>query len=693
MPSTEDASGARRDEPTSPTHDAPTQLPTPQPALTLGAYLRGLGRLSAREVLELVEPLSGFLEQAAAPAGSALTVDRVVLEGGLARLSTSLVPGVGAAPAEPGERVRQLGALLYEAASGKVPETPLQPLEGELACLNAPLFRCLDAEPAARFADLAEARKALRSAVESGGMEATWFRTPPPPAAPVPPPQPAVASPVANLGEVLGNYQLERVLGEGAMGVVYEARHVRLDKRVAVKILKPQHVVDHSLVQRFFQEARAVNAINHENIVEIFDFVEEPAPAQAIPRIYCVLELLQGVSLRGLLERETPSVRRSVRIVEQLCAALGAAHRTGVVHRDIKPDNVFVTARGHEPDFVKVLDFGVAKLTSGRLAKNPDTFAGAVIGTPGYMAPEQASGLEVDGRADLYAVGTVLYELLSGRRPFEPTNLGTWAVDLIVRPPPPLPETTSAGEPIPPELAAVTLRCLEKAPEDRFASMDALAAALRPFAHGPIPLVTPAALVPAHSSVELTAPTPTPLPALVRVIEPAPGKRHRWPLLAVAGIALLAIPGAIVWTRTRAPSIQETPPAAVQVSPPTAAQGATSTPGQTVAPDTTPTIEAPTPAEVVLEVRSTPSGARVIQDDTGETLGVTPLQLTVSEPRALRFELRGYRTAQATAQPEAGADVDVTLTPSKAATGGKPPRPKRGARLQSTDATLNPFHK
>ncbi|MCY1017281.1 protein kinase domain-containing protein [Pyxidicoccus sp. MSG2] len=691
MSSTEDSPGARRDESTPPPLDAPTVHATPPPARTLGAYLRGFGQLSSREVLELVEPLSCFLEQAGAPSGSALTADRVVLEDGLARLSASLAPGVGAAPAEPRECVRQLGALLYEAASGRPPGAPLRPLEGEVACLNAPLFRCLDAEPEARFADLEEARRALRAALDLGGLEATWFRTPPPPATPVPPPPTAGTSPVANLGEVLGTYRLERIIGEGAMGVVFEARHVRLDRPVAVKILKPQHVVDHSLVQRFFQEARAVNAINHENIVEIFDFVEEPAPAQALARIYCVLELLQGASLRELLQRETLAVRRSVRIVEQLCAALGAAHRTGVVHRDIKPDNVFVTTRGSEPDFVKVLDFGVAKLTTGRLAQNPDTFAGAVIGTPGYMAPEQASGLEVDGRADLYAVGTVLYELLAGRRPFEPTNLGTWAVDLIVRPPPPLPEVTPAGEPIPPGLAAVVLRCLAKAPEDRFASMDALAQALRLFAHEPIPLVIPAVPVPVRGE--------PPAPMLVRVTGPAARKRQRWPWVAAAGVALLAIPGAVVWSRAEAPGAPMPPGVSVQgtaVEPGAAApRGAAGPQGALAAQGpATPAVPPSAVAEVVLQVRTTPAGARVIQDDTGETLGVTPLQLPVTEPRTLRFELRGYQPAQAVAKPEEGAHVEVTLAPNKAATGGKAPAgPRRGARLQSTDGLLNPFRK
>jgi hypothetical protein len=859
MPSTEDSPAARRDEPTPPRQDAPTQLPTPPAKSTLGTWLRSFGRLSPRELLELLEPMSRFLEQAGAPSGRGLTADRVVLEDGVARLSASLAPGVGDVPAAPRERVWQYGALLYEAASGRPPSEPPAPLEGPMACLNAPLLRCLDGAPEARFADVVEAKAALRAALDPDGQEATWFRTPPP--AP-PPPAPAPASllpPVANLGEVLGNYQLERVLGEGAMGVVFEARHVRLDKRVAVKILKPQHGTDSSLVQRFFQEARAVNAINHENIVEIFDFVEEPAPVGAIPRFYCVLELLHGVSLRQLLQHETLSVCRTVHLVEQLCAALGAAHRTGVVHRDIKPDNIFITARGNEPDFVKVLDFGVAKLTHARLAQHPDTFAGAVIGTPGYMAPEQASGLEVDGRADLYAVGTVLYELLAGRRPFEATDLGTWAVDLIVRPPPPLPGTTPAGEPIPFELATVVMRCLEKDPDHRFASMEVLQAALRPFARAPIPLWVPASgppvypfapvPTPAHGAASAAQPTlthvapgsvpPTPaqpgsaaqlapaqpgsatgqlasaqpgpgsgaspaqvasaqlgpgsgatpaqvasaqqgpgghavpaqvasaqlgpgghavptqaasaqlepgghalpaqaasaqlasewsaqpaqlthapstppahaasaqlapgqsaLPAQVASAQQGPGARARrhWPWAAVAGVALLAIPGALVWSRTKPPALPVTPPVAAPAQAGTSATGTAPAPGGASAPGAHPGVAAsgaPAAAPIVLDVRSTPAGARVIRGDTGELLGVTPLQLSVSEPHPLRFELRGHQPAEATARPETGAHVTVTLKPNKPAVkGGRGTEtPRRGDRLNNLDATLDPFRK
>jgi hypothetical protein len=225
----------------------------------------------------------------------------------------------------------------------------------------------------------------------------------------------------------------------------------------------------------------------------------------------------------------------------------------------------------------------------------------------------------------------------------------------------------------------VVLRCLAKAPEDRFESMEALAVALRPFVHGPIPLV-----VPAQSA----------LPVLVRVTEAA-SRRRRPSAWVAAGLAMLAIPSAVVWSRAGASDIPVTPPA-IAAQGTTAAQGLTATQGTTATQGAStaqgqPVMpETPSPARVLLQVRSTPSGARVIQGDTGETLGVTPFELPVSEPRALRFELKGHQPAQAVARPEEGAHVEVTLSPNRAKA---PAGPRRGARLHSTDGLLNPFRK
>jgi serine/threonine-protein kinase len=271
----------------------------------------------------------------------------------------------------------------------------------------------------------------------------------------------SIVDPELHEGDVLGSYQLERLLGEGSMGQVFQARHVRLGRQVALKVLRPAFAHDGTFVQRFFQEARAVNQINHEHIVEIFDFVEDAEHGH----VYCVMELLRGQSLSSLLKEEQLSVLRIRRMVVQVCAALGAAHQLGVVHRDIKPDNLFVIHKGGQADFVKVLDFGVAKLLTSE--NTSGTLDGTIIGTPTYMSPEQAAGLPVDHRADIHAVGAVLYEMLSGRPPYQAPNFGQLMVKIITEPPPPLPSHTPSGEPVPQSLAQLTLRCLAKEPADR----------------------------------------------------------------------------------------------------------------------------------------------------------------------------------------------------------------------------------
>ncbi len=280
-------------------------------------------------------------------------------------------------------------------------------------------------------------------------------------------------------GQILGSYQLIELIGQGSMGRVYLARHLRLGRAVALKLLRPEHARNPDLLQRFFQEARTVNQISHEHIVEIFDFVDESA---GDGRVYYVMELLQGKSLSDLLESEPLAVSRIAALGVQVCDALEAAHRVGVVHRDIKPDNLFVVKRPGEPDYVKVLDFGVAKLTSPLEGlTRGQTLEGLIIGTPDYMSPEQARGRAADARSDIYGVGTVLYQLLCGRLPFDGPSLGELLTQVVRTPPRALPRHTVAGEPIPEALREVVQRCLEKEPEDRYASMAALGEALRPF--------------------------------------------------------------------------------------------------------------------------------------------------------------------------------------------------------------------
>jgi serine/threonine protein kinase/tetratricopeptide (TPR) repeat protein len=275
----------------------------------------------------------------------------------------------------------------------------------------------------------------------------------------------------SNRPAAFGAYVVEGVLGRGSMGTVFRARHRVLGRPVAIKHLHAALVSDTSLVKRFLQEATLVNTINHPHIVEVFDFVEGP------DLVYTVMELLEGETLSARLARQPLLFASSLRIATRLGQALVAAHSVSVVHRDVKPDNIFLCARA-DPDWVKVLDFGIAKRMAGAGPRVVETQMGDVLGTPRYMAPEQAAGLDVDARTDIYAFGTLLFELLTGAPPFDAAVYGQLAADIITRPPPPLPPTTRLDEPVPDELRRLVMSCLSKQPEERPQTMREVVAQL-----------------------------------------------------------------------------------------------------------------------------------------------------------------------------------------------------------------------
>jgi eukaryotic-like serine/threonine-protein kinase len=272
----------------------------------------------------------------------------------------------------------------------------------------------------------------------------------------------------AKAGLIVGGYRLQRLLGAGAMGRVYLAEHERLGRRAAVKILDGW---DAELVSRLFCEARAVAQIGHEHLVDVYDFVADPQRGV----VAYIMEYLAGEDLRKALARDklfAPS--RVARIASQVCEGLGAAHAVGVVHRDLKPDNVVLVRRGGDPDFVKLVDFGIAQF-AGPVGHR--TRAGIALGSAAYMSPEQAEGKRVDGRSDIYALGVVMHELLTGEVPF----LGKTSRETLE-----LMHTTkvpsAAGDhgsgQVSEELAQVVARCLAKRPEDRYQTADDLRKAL-----------------------------------------------------------------------------------------------------------------------------------------------------------------------------------------------------------------------
>ncbi|MEQ8454573.1 MAG: serine/threonine-protein kinase [Sandaracinaceae bacterium] len=276
-----------------------------------------------------------------------------------------------------------------------------------------------------------------------------------------------------------GRYEIEGRLGEGGMGVVYQAKHVVLGKALAMKVLRADVSKDQEIMQRFRQEAQSASAIGSQHIIDISDFGQLPDGAT-----YFIMEYLDGKELTKVIEQEQPiDPARLGHVAKQLCDALGAAHERGIVHRDMKPDNVFLVKRGKDPDFVKVLDFGIAKVggASSKLTK-----AGQVFGTPHYMSPEQCAGQSVDSRTDVYALGVILYELACGKVPFDADNLMGILTKHIYEQPIPLHQLPPPVD-VPPGLEAVILKCLAKSTDQRYQSMAEVKADLEAWEAGQTP--------------------------------------------------------------------------------------------------------------------------------------------------------------------------------------------------------------
>ncbi|MFI5289072.1 MAG: serine/threonine-protein kinase, partial [Polyangia bacterium] len=273
------------------------------------------------------------------------------------------------------------------------------------------------------------------------------------------------------VGATVGNYRVMQKIGEGAMGCVFLAEHPVIGKRVALKVIHPELAGNEEMIARFFNEARAVTQIGHENIVDVQDFGQTPDGDSFI-----VMELLEGRGLGETMKTEGAfSVPRATHVALQLADGLAAAHARGIIHRDLKPDNVMLISRGSDGDFVKILDFGLAKL-SGPGAMQHKTKTGSVLGTPHYMAPEQAEGKKIDHRVDVYALGCILFQMMTGRVPFPGNGFGEVLVKHL-REPPPLPSRLNPA--VPPSVEKIVLHALAKRPEFRFASMDEFRAALR----------------------------------------------------------------------------------------------------------------------------------------------------------------------------------------------------------------------
>jgi serine/threonine-protein kinase len=365
------------------------------------------------------------------------------------------------------------------------------------------------------------------------------------------------------IGEIfVDKYRVDRILGHGGMGVVAMCTHLALNEHVAIKMLRKDVLDDADAVERFMREAQAAVKLKSEYVARVIDVGRS---SSNVP--YMVMEYLDGEDLGQLLEdRRTLGVPWAVEITMQCCEALAEAHSLGIVHRDVKPTNLFVTWRPDGSAIIKVLDFGISKALSGTSMVLTQTQS--LLGTPAYMSPEQMrSARMVDARTDLWSLGTVLYEMLEGRRPFEAESFSEMCVKVAVDPPGAMTQT-------PPGLQQIVLRCLEKAPEQRYASMAELARDLVPFAQDPHQAqvlvermirtlrrsqVQPVEWIPASSSGAIRLPTDE------RLAEPAPASAVPAPLSSPPPVIAPAAADAASPAPATAPSL---------VTPPTTADAA-----------------------------------------------------------------------------------------------------------------------
>ncbi|WP_395849266.1 protein kinase [Cystobacter fuscus] len=413
-------------------------------------------------------------------------------------------------------------------------------------------------------------------------------------------PSPPGAAPEQDelVGRQLGEYVVRKRIGSGGMGVVYEGEHAAIGRKVAIKFIREEYARDPN-ARDLLSEARAAGAIRHHGVIDIHGFGHQPGVGQ-----YLVMEYLEGQPLNELIRERAPlPPSEAIALLCEVLDALSAAHAMGVIHRDLKPSNIFVVRQSNGSEYIKVLDFGLAKRATAPDGTTPQTHSNLIVGTPQYMSPEQALCEAVGPQTDLYAVGVIAFELLTGQRPF-PGRSHMEVVAHHLRTPAPAP---SSLVPQPPELDALVLRLLAKAPHQRPASASEVARELRALLQSPEgfgvrtprTISRPLPAVRLADSASLDAPTATlsPAPATpglapAPTVPPTRGSRWKWGAMA-GGTLLLALGVGVVMREGRTEQI----PAKASESPPATAAPTTARPtASTPTPEPQPT-SAPAPVE------------------------------------------------------------------------------------------------
>jgi serine/threonine-protein kinase len=471
-----------------------------------------------------------------------------------------------------------------------------------------------------------------------------------------------------------GRYKVEAQLGEGGMGVVYRCTHTIIGKKVAMKVLRSDLARDAEVTERFLNEAKAASAIGNAHIIDISDFGQFADGAT-----YFVMEYLAGSPLSKALEGGAAvPLPRLIHIARQLAEGLAAAHEAGIVHRDLKPDNIYLIPRGAEKDFVKILDFGIAKVSTtgeGKLTR-----AGAVFGTPHYMSPEQAAGAPVDHRGDIYSLGVILYEMASGRVPFDADNFMGILTQHMYKAPVPMRALVPAPADVPPGLEAIVLKCLSKRAEDRYPTMHELIADLDMLQAGHVPSAVNEMMarsngfnVPADYFNK--GQMPAPMPATP---ESPPRKKSHWPLTAgIAGVVAAVGLVVAIFAKSNKSDASLAPSAETAARAPTAA--APPTPAPTEAPKAAPAVPS---KEVVVAVD--PLDAHVFRGNID--LGMSPVRLDVPVGQKVQLEVRfaGYKSQALSLDGSEGRKTVVLEPVAKAATYRPPAEAKGGAAPAAT---------
>ncbi len=473
------------------------------------------------------------------------------------------------------------------------------------------------------------------------------------------------------VGDKLGSFRLMELLGEGGAGAVFRGEHTFLKRAVAIKVLHPELYLDSAMVARFFQEALAVNRARHRNLIDITDVVA----GESFPP-YIVMELLDGEDLGDYIDEHAPLPLSWVyAVVMQICDALATVHGLGIVHRDMKPENIFLMDKGEDIPTVKLLDFGIAKFLDTEDNRRR-TWSGSVLGTPAYMPLEQIHGIQVDHRADIYALGVVIYEMLTGRLPFDMESVDELVESLSALEPPPPSERplVPAPEPIPLAVDRLVLRCLHVDPSRRFQSAADLAAAFseamasskgrpvtplgrppRRASKGVAPLAgaSVGALQGAHVEGDSSGAEPLAGPGGA---EEAPSgqrartgqKAHPWRWLGWAA-GLVAVAGLLLagWMAYRASLGDARSPAAQRVGAASAGAGVGGAGAGMSRPRAGGVMTPGSPRETRFLLLSTPPAARVLHFRTRVELGVTPVSVVVraGEPGKYLLTLPGHREA------------------------------------------------